>query len=33
VADPAPRPRIEVLGAPHERAGFVCGKDALDKLF
>lgn len=30
---PAPRPRIELLGAQRDRAGFVCGKDALDNYF
>ena len=31
--DPASRPRIELLGAAHDRTGFVCGKDALDSYF
>ena len=26
-------PRIETLGAGHDRAGFVCGKEALDRYF
>jgi len=33
VTGPAPRPRIELLGAQHGRTGFVCGKDALDNYF
>jgi GNAT superfamily N-acetyltransferase len=28
-----PPPRIELLGAHHDRAGFVCGKEALDQYF
>ncbi len=30
---PAPAPRLEPLGSQHDRAGFVCGKDALDQYF
>jgi GNAT superfamily N-acetyltransferase len=33
VAGSAPAPRIEPLGSQHDRAGFVCGKDALDQYF
>jgi hypothetical protein len=33
VSDPASRPRIELLGAQHDRAGFICGNDALDTYF
>jgi GNAT superfamily N-acetyltransferase len=33
VTGSAPRPRIELLGAQHDRAGFVCGKDAFDNYF
>jgi GNAT superfamily N-acetyltransferase len=29
----ASAPRVEALGSQHERAGFVCGKDALDQYF
>ena len=28
-----PRPRIELLGREHDRAGFICGKEALDRYF
>lgn len=28
-----PRPRIELLGRDHDRAGFICGKEALDRYF
>ncbi len=28
-----PRPRIELLGSDHDRAGFSCGKEALDRYF
>lgn len=28
-----PRPRIEPLGRDHDRAGFSCGKEALDRYF
>jgi GNAT superfamily N-acetyltransferase len=27
------QPRIELLGRDHDRAGFVCGKEALDRYF
>jgi GNAT superfamily N-acetyltransferase len=30
---PAERPRFELLGAQHDRAGFVCGKAPLDDYF
>jgi GNAT superfamily N-acetyltransferase len=30
---PADRPRFELLGAPHDRAGFACGKAPLDDYF
>jgi GNAT superfamily N-acetyltransferase len=33
VASSAPAPRIEPLGNQDGRAGFVCGKDALDQYF
>jgi GNAT superfamily N-acetyltransferase len=33
VAPPASAPRVELLGAHHDRAGFVCGDDALDQYF
>ena len=33
MAAPAPAPRLEPLGGQHVRAGFVCGKDALDQYF
>jgi GNAT superfamily N-acetyltransferase len=33
VAPPASAPRIEALDAYHDRAGFVCGNDALDQYF
>jgi GNAT superfamily N-acetyltransferase len=33
VAGTAPAPRIELLSSHHPRAGFVCGKDALDQYF
>jgi GNAT superfamily N-acetyltransferase len=33
VVGSAPAPRIEPLGNQHDRAGFVCGKDALDQYF
>ena len=28
-----PRPRIELLVRDHDRAGFICGKEALDRYF
>lgn len=30
---PAVAPRIELLGGQHDRAGFACGKEALDQYF
>jgi GNAT superfamily N-acetyltransferase len=33
VAPSAAAPRIELLGAQHDRAGFDCGNDALDRYF
>jgi GNAT superfamily N-acetyltransferase len=33
VAAPEPPPRIELLGAHHDRRGFVCGKESLDHYF
>lgn len=33
MAAPEPAPRIELLNARHDRAGFVCGNEALDQYF
>jgi hypothetical protein len=33
VAAPAPAPRVELLGAQHNRSGFICGKESLDQYF
>lgn len=33
MAPSAAAPRIELLGAQHDRAGFDCGNDALDRYF
>ena len=33
MAGTAPAPRIELLSSHHQRAGFICGKDALDQYF
>jgi GNAT superfamily N-acetyltransferase len=33
VTAPPPRPRVELLGAQHDRAGFASGKEALDTYF
>jgi GNAT superfamily N-acetyltransferase len=33
VAVSGPRPRVELLGAQHNRSGFVSGKEALDRYF
>jgi hypothetical protein len=30
---PASAPRVEALRSQHQRAAFVCGKDALDRYF
>jgi hypothetical protein len=30
---PTPPPRIELLGRDHDRAGFICGREALDPYF
>lgn len=30
---PASEPRVEALGSQHQRGGFACGKDALDRYF
>jgi GNAT superfamily N-acetyltransferase len=33
VAVPEPAPRIELLRAHHDRRGFICGKEPLDRYF
>ena len=33
MAAPGPPPRVELLGAHHDRTGFICGKEALDQYF
>jgi hypothetical protein len=33
VLAPPPRPRIELLGRDHDRARFICGREALDRYF